>query len=357
VPAEFLLIGSGWRAEFFIRIAEKLPDTFQISAIVTSNAVLRQSYTKRGFLCVRTLEEGLRTGTPAFAVVCVSRKAASQVSRQVMAHGLPILAETPVASSYEELTELSRHILGTVKFQVAEQYYLRPDHAARLACIESGRLGRPVQALVSLTNNYHAISLIRKFLGEKGDQAVIRAQRFHVPGRPGFERDGPPKEAVTRMYSQTLATFDFGGRQGIYNFEDDQHRSYIRSQHIQIKGDNGEINNGEVRYLRDGGTPVYSPFLRINKGENENMEGSGLKGILFEGTWIYQNPYPKVRFSDDEIAVATCLSRMKDYCGGGRPGYSFAEAAQDFYLTLLLEEAAKTGKEVAAREQPWTRWL
>ncbi len=34
----FGLIGAGWRAEFFLRIAQALPDRFQITGVVTRNA-------------------------------------------------------------------------------------------------------------------------------------------------------------------------------------------------------------------------------------------------------------------------------------------------------------------------------
>ena len=353
---EFLLIGSGWRADFFIRLAEKLPHRFSISAIVTTNKDMQKNYTERGFYCTGTIREGMVCGQPEFAVICVRKPAAHKAALEVMACGLPVLSETPAAAGREDLLEFFSTMPPGARFQVAEQYHLRPDHAARLSCIEQGMIGEPVQALISLTNNYHAVSLMRKYLRAGDVKTQIRAQRFEVPGRPGFTRDGAVSQPAVKMYRQTLATFTFDDKVGIYNFEDDQHRSYIRSHHIQIKGDNGEINNQEVRYLKQG-TPVYSPLIRMNKGENENMEGSGLKGILFEGQWLYQNPYPEAALSDDEVAVARCLDTMSEYCDGGAEFYGFAEAAEDYYLTLLLEEAVLTGETVIAEKQPWADLL
>lgn len=352
MPVEFLLVGSGWRADFFIRIAEKLPDRFSISAIVTKNDKMRQDYQRRGFRCSETIADGIKSGDPVFAVVSVSRQVIHQIALELISYGLPVLSETPAAPDHESLISFFKKLPEGARYQVAEQYHLRPDHMARMACVQRGIIGEPVQALISLTNNYHAISLMRTYLQVKGDRAVIRARRFPVPGKPGFERGGQP-EAITRIYHQTLATFEFGQKQGLYDFEDDQHRSYIRSQHIRIKGDNGEINNEEVRYLKHR-DPICSPLIRINKGEQENMEGSGLKGILFEGDWIYRNPYPETALSDDEVAVAACLDKMNVFCHGGAALYHFADAAQDYYLHLLLEEAVRTGKAITAQEQPWT---
>lgn len=199
---------------------------------------------------------------------------------------------------------------------------------------------------------------MRQFLTVSGSETKIRAQRFQVSGQPGFERDGMAQSETFRSYDQTLATLDFGqGKQGIYNFEGDQHRSFIRSQHIQIKGDRGELNDHDLRYLKAFQTPILSHIKRINKGEYENMEGLGLKGMLLEGDWLYHNPFPEVALSDDEIALATCLEKMAAYCQGGNDFYTFPQAAQDFYLTLLIEEAVASGQTVSALAQPWTAAL
>lgn len=57
---------------------------------------------------------------------------------------------------------------------------------------------------------------------------------------------------------------------------------------------------------------------------------------------------------DDEIAIAAMLEQMGDYARGVGPGpYSFAEAAQDQYLSLTMMEAAKTGETVKTSRQPW----
>jgi hypothetical protein len=57
--------------------------------------------------------------------------------------------------------------------------------------------------------------------------------------------------------------------------------------------------------------------------------------------------------SDDEIAIATCLEKMAQHAAGGPYFYSLAEAAQDHYLSLLMNESAKSGEAVRAEKQPW----
>ncbi|MFA9380593.1 MAG: Gfo/Idh/MocA family oxidoreductase [Acetanaerobacterium sp.] len=352
---QFLLVGSGWRAEFFLRAAMLLPSMFSVTGVVTQNPKMAQRYSEWGFICRPSIDDALAArAKPDFAVVSVQSKAQPGVVLDLLGRGLPVLEETPAAPSLDALVEMAVSIPHGAKLQVAEQYHLRPDHAARINILRTGKLGRPVQALVSLTNNYHAISLIRRYLGISGIEADIRAQRFSVKGMPGHGRDGAPSEERPTAYPQTLATLDFGDALGIYNFEEAQHRSYIRSQHIQIKCERGEIDNNHIKYLLDYHTSMETPLLRRNKGEDENMEGAGLKGIIADGAWVYENPFHESRMTDDEIAVTECLARMAAYCAGGPDLYSFAEAAQDAYFSQLIEEAVVSGHVVTAKRQPWT---
>jgi hypothetical protein len=59
------------------------------------------------------------------------------------------------------------------------------------------------------------------------------------------------------------------------------------------------------------------------------------------------------RLSDDEIAIASCLDSMARYLETGNSFYSLAEASQDHYLSLMIDEAAKSGKTLKSLGQVW----
>ncbi len=92
-----------------------------------------------------------------------------------------------------------------------------------------------------------------------------------------------------------------------------------------------------------------------NAREDGNLEGYYHKGILAGNEWVYKNPFASARLSDDEIGVATCLSKMDDYVAGGPDFYSLAEASQDHYLSLMIERALASSETVTATAQPWAR--
>ena len=58
---------------------------------------------------------------------------------------------------------------------------------------------------------------------------------------------------------------------------------------------------------------------------------------------------------DDEIAVASCLERMKKYVETGEAFYPLEEALQDTYLSFLLEEAVQSGKTVVSETKVWAK--
>jgi hypothetical protein len=141
----------------------------------------------------------------------------------------------------------------------------------------------------------------------------------------------------------------------VYDFTGDQYFSWVRARSILIRGERGEIRNDEVRILKDFATPVFLPLLRQDNGQDGNHEGYWHKGILAGSDWVYRNPFPNAPLSDDEIAVAVALAGMGETVRSGKPVYSFAEAAQDQYLSLCIDEAVKTGAPVKTVTQPWGR--
>ena len=297
----------------------------------------------------------LAAASPRFLVVSVPQPAAPEVIGELAGSGVPILCETPPANSLEGLRKVAGLVADGAQLQIAEQYIFQPMHAARLAVVATGRIGRPSHAHVSLAHGYHGISLMRHFLGVRFENARIRARTFSSDIVAGPGRAGPPVSESMARSEQLVAELDFGDRLGIFDFTGDQYFSWIRSPRLLVRGERGEIKDEELRYLADFRTPVTLRFDRQDTGHGGNLEGYFHRGVLAGADWVYRNPFVGARLSDDEIAVATCLDGMEKYAADGTEFYSFADAAQDQYLSLLIEEARRSGNTVASESQPWAR--
>jgi len=351
---KFVIIGGGWRSEFYLRIAKEMPERFEVSGMVIRNDVKGKEIAKKWNVKVFTsIENLLKVINPSFAVVSVPREVCPKIIKELTLKNIPVLAETPPAEDLEGLIELNKLTRDGAKVQVAEQYQFQPMIAATIATARSGKLGDISQVQISVAHCYHGISVMRKIMGIDFENATITARSFSSPLLDGPNRNGKPNEEKTIISNQVIATFDFGDKLAIYDFTDDQYFSWIRSNRMLIRGNKGEIVNYKVSYLKDFRTPVEFDLIRKDAGLNGNLEGYYHKGILAGEEWIYENPLVPARFTDDEIAVATCLDKMSSYVNGGPSFYSLAQASQDHYLSLMFSKSLNENKPVLTKSQPW----
>jgi predicted dehydrogenase len=350
----FAVIGSGWRARFYLRIARALPERFEVAGVVARSAQSRREIAQEwGVPVFTTLRELLDARRPDFVVVCVERSAAPDVIEHVVEAGLAVLCETPPGvdvPSLERLHELARR---GARIQVAEQYHRQPMLSAQIAIAHSGELGGVSQAQVSVCHDYHAVSLVRRFLGIGFESPVVTAHEFVSPVIAGPTKAGDPVSERMVQSSQVTARLDFGDRLGVIDFSSEQYFSWVRSNRVLVRGDRGEIADERVSTLIDFRTPSSYSIERIDHGHGTSQHGLSLRGLMARGRWIYMNETRPAALSDDEIAIAECLACMGDYVDGGDPVYSLAEASQDQYLQLAIRRALVEGRPVRATTQSW----
>jgi hypothetical protein len=352
-PITFGIVGGAWRAEFFFRIARALPDRFRISGCVArSEATRSRVQTAWGLPTFSSIGDLIKS-KPDFVVTSVPRAASAPLILELASHDVAVLAETPPAEDLDALTKLWKELPANARVQVAEQYQFQPCHAARLALTRSGLLGEISEAQISVAHGYHGVSLIRKFLKIGLENASIRALQFKSPIVAGSTRAGPPNEERKILTTQTIASLEFEGKLAVFDFVEDQYFSWIRSHRVLVRGDRGEINDLDIRYLIDFATPIEMQFKRIDTGQTGHLEGYHHKGYVAGGAWWYRNSFAPARLSDDEIAIATCLESMGRYLETRNSFYGLAEASQDHYLSILINQAANTGNPVKSSNQIW----
>lgn len=350
----FGLVGAGWRAEFFLRIARDWPEQFPFAGIVVRDTEKAESIAAKWRVPVySSVDDLLEKGQPQFVITSVPWVANLPLMAMLAERKIPVLSETPIAPKLEEMHQAYALVQQGARIQVAEQYLFQPMHAARLNLIRSGKLGRIHEVTVSIAHGYHGLSLVRKYLGIDLELPEVSGFRFRSPLVSGPGRNGPPAEETIKESERVIARLDFGDRMGIYDFTGDQYFSWVRGPQLVVRGDHGELNWNTARYLRDYRTPLQLELLRRNTGHDGNLEGYSLESIQAGGDILYSNPFPGARWSDDEIAVATSLEKMQKYAAGGEEFYSVKEACQDRYLDLLVEEAVGSGRAIRAERQPW----
>ncbi|NNC80651.1 MAG: Gfo/Idh/MocA family oxidoreductase, partial [Acidimicrobiales bacterium] len=259
-------MGSGWRAEYFFRIAATRPDRFEIPAV----AVRREEEIER-----LSIEHGLDALIDSrrldeleldFVVVATAPETNADVCEELVERGYAVLLETPAGIDDEQLDRMAKLASAGARVQVAEQYRYQPLLAARLAVIESGRLGPITSAHMSVAHGYHGMALLRAALGVGIDEYEIHTQVHESTITRGPGRDGPPTANELDPSTRTVALISFGDQLGIYDWSDDQYFSWIRSLRFAARGERGELDGYTARYLLDSGEPVEQSLRRWDTG-------------------------------------------------------------------------------------------
>lgn len=272
---------------------------------------------------------------PDLVVVAVNKASIAAVSTEWLARGFAVLCETPAALEEDALRALWQLHRQGAKLQVAEQYWLYPTLAKRLAAVRSGALGTPQFARLSVAHGYHAVSLARQFLNA-GQQPVRVTGRswtekiIETDSRWGAVHNGALVEKTLQQHTLEFA----GGGTAFLDFNGVQYHSYLRSTHTSVQGERGEVFDDTLRCLDAAGEPVCRQLTPLPDPLAAAAAQAGL--------------------NEDETAIACFLDRMQGYLAGGAEVYPLADALQDAYLALLMERAlAAPGQPLESTPQPW----
>lgn len=345
----YAVAGNGWRAMFFVRAALNLPELFELTGVLCRSEEKAKAFeADHGVKAFWDLDAMLET-KPEFVVSCQTKAVMPGMTMALLRRGVPVLSETPLATDLETLQEMLNLQKETgTPLDMAEQYFLYPNHQARRALIAKGILGDVQNVWMSMMHDYHGISMLRAYLGEESEPVTIRARKLTTPivytgGRPGYVANGE----IENEY-RVLAQFDFGGgRVGMHDFAGSQYHSAIRTNHLRILGTRGEIFDDEVRWVREDGRPEVSRLVY-----HHDLITGTLRAIDFDGERVYTNPFrTDVSMTEDDIAVCTVMTRFAGALKGGEAHYPYA--FRDSYLSIVLTDLADRDESATVDALAW----
>ena len=330
----YVIVGSGYRAEYFARVAKSYPDLFSAVFLCRSHEKASVISKKTGIPATDSITECL-SFLPDFIVVAVDRGHVAVVAEEWVNRGFPVLTETPVAATEEQLHQLERLSRHGARIICCEQYHRQPLLAAALADIANGTLGEPYSVYISAVHDYHAPSIIRKALLLQPDEPY----KMHV-----MKQSNPVVETDSRMEAffdghtvseeRTVAMIQFAcGKTSVYDFSPVQYRTYIRSRHITVRGTRGEWTDTMLNYLDERNVPRRKMLTPEIPERYRLLDTQALRDE--RRNWRFELAPNTVQ---DEYAIATFLLDMGEYVRGTGPApYSFEEAAADarFWFELL----------------------
>ena len=345
----YLIVGSGYRAKFYARIAGTYPSLFSAMFLCRSQEKAELMLRKTGVPAVCSAEEA-EAFRPDFVVVAVNKTSITDVCVEWASRGYPVLMETPAGMTREQLVQLWNLSRNGARIAVAEQYRRYPDMIAGLQAVAAGRIGTPGSAYLSLAHDYHGMSLLRRMLLAEGESYAIRGERTMHPVTETDSRTGPVPGNPVRERARDVVWVSFdSGKRALYDFSGVQYHSFIRSRHVLVRGDRGEWCDTVLYRLGEDGRPVREELAPVIPERYRELDTALLRDA---------RRVPRAGLSmdnlQDEFAMASMLYDMKEFLEGGAEVYPLREALEDAYFRILMEEAlAEPWKEVRAERMPW----
>lgn len=346
--SRFIIVGSGWRAMYYVRIAKALPELFELSAVLCRTEEKALKIASEYEIHTTTSIEECMNYHPDFVVVAVTKTSIYQVTKEWLNRGYPVLCETPASLELSELQDLWELHRNGAKLQVAEQYSKYPTYASQLKLLSQNILAEPYNVTISQIHDYHAVSIIRKILNVKPDVTIF-GKKYVYPVTETLTRYEKLFDGRIADKERVRLTFEFdNGKVAYYDFSSIQYRSTIRTNYFNVQGPRGEMVNSTFQYLDEENLP-HKESISI-----QSYKSGQIKSISFLDKIIYKCPYDDRGLTEDEIAISTFMMGMKNYNLTGEPIYPLEDALTDAYFTILMNQALENpNHDVKSEKQPW----
>ncbi len=358
----FVIVGSGWRSLYYVRIAKALPEVFELCAMLcrTEDKANKMSE-EHGIYATVSMEE-CEQYKPDFVVVVVNKASIAEVSMEWMKKGFTVLSETPAAIKQENLDEIWKLHQSGHKLVVAEQYTRYPVYSAMIKIVNKHIIGPPNYMNISLAHGYHGISLMRALMEiDSGEQFSVYSRVYEYPTVETYSRYEKFTDGHTALKKRNIAIFEFeSGKTAVFDFDSEQYRSPIRNNSYKIQGCKGEMSGGRICYLEDNNKPVAISMDIKSREVTTEYDNPNLRTVkeiteVSLGKELLYKPYfGQVGLAEDETAIALLMRQTAEYSRGNAPEpCALADALQDAYASLLMEESENKGIPVKSSVQLW----
>ena len=224
----YVIVGSGYRSEYFARIARDYPHLFRALYLCRSVEKVALMSAHTGIPATMSIDECLAF-EPDFAVIAVDRPHIPDVAEEWLDRGIPVLVETPIANSADKLRRLWERGSAGDKIVCCEQYHRYPILAAGLRAVRRGRIGTPTSLYLSLLHDYHGASILRHALDVPvGEPVTMYGFRHTAPVVETDSRYGAVYDGRTRDEERDVISLSFAsGKMALIDFSPVQYRSAV----------------------------------------------------------------------------------------------------------------------------------
>lgn len=307
-----ILAGTGWRAGFYHRIAEKIPELLTITGVYSH----REGY-------IQNLEEALRAEHDC-VIVSTSKEQFFPLMKELKERGERVFSET----TFLNLTDDEQDVLMGMDGYAAEQYPYTPLYGSIISSLHW--IGPVSQIRLSGLHNHHAAAIARKvlFLGVAMPDEISSAD-FPYRILKTASRDGLCNGTEMEECTRKLRILRFGGKLFINDFSSNQYHSVFYGKEIEIRGERGVITEKGIITVNDDGKHIELPFV-FHRDDYHDFRG--IDYVTAGEHMVWKNRFPGRGLTDDEVGIAELLYLFSEHS----EGYPIREGILDARLGKML---------------------
>ena len=178
-PFTFGIVGAGWRAEFFVRLARLLSDQLTLVGASVRRSEAAEQLTRRwGVPAFLSPTELVHSRRPDFVISCVPSAANPKVVTALVESGVHVLSETPPAPDLDGLRKLWALVGSPGLVPITTRSLLVTRHGERWALVARAVIQPPSTEPLRSTNKYPPLSVVRGELGMNPAPVLLCALPF-----------------------------------------------------------------------------------------------------------------------------------------------------------------------------------
>ena len=335
------MVGAGRRATgAWLPVISALTDQVQLVGVCNQgNARGEEAANQYGVRWYTTLERMLDEETPDLVAIAVNPPQTAKVALPVLAHGIHVVTETPIASQLDEADAMIAKAAETgAKLEVSENLYRVPRERLKRQMILDGVFGSVWRAHnENRTHNYHAVSLLRSYIGFDVPIRSVIGVQAEFPAAPHQYRG---REVAKENARHAILKFE-NGALGIHAFTSLSFGSPLRGKSATyFYGERGMGWDDELVLLVGDDANRTLPIQRVTC----EVEGQTVLDKMVAGEFVWDNPFTRYKLSDGLISVASGLMSLVEAVREDKPPeYGAYNGRIDREVDLAITQSHQQG--------------
>ena len=338
------MVGAGRRAAgAWLPAIDVMCDELRLTAVCNTGAERGEAQAaKYGVPWHTDVERMLDAERPDFVAIVVNPPQTHVVARAALARGVSVIMETPVASQLDHADALIA-LAGAngAHIEVAENLYRAPSERIKRELILAGVFGRILRGHNnSRTHNYHAVSLVRSYVGL--DVPITRV--IGVEGAFDVEPHNYRGSQTDTERSRHATFFFENGALGFSHFTSLAFGSPLRGvSSTEFYGERGMAVGDDLYVLESASERRRIDVRRVTcQADGVTTLDKFVADVEPEVVW--ENPFRRYPMNDGMITIASELaSIMRAVRGDEPPEYGAVNGRIDRQVDLAISESHRNG--------------